>query len=113
MRTARKTASSFFAHAVLAVGPALLLAACDSAKPVRDRGETAGEVLPGTISDDMIPLDQLRSQGEPLKPEDAATDAAEGSAAPRAKSAPSQEAAATEPVSEPAADAAGDAPDEG
>ncbi len=122
MRTARKTASPFFsrarlAKACLAIAPALLLAACDSATPVGDPGDTAGEVLPGTISDDMIALDQLRSQGESRSPDDAATDAAGKPASPRAGSAASGEdgsaQSAPEPASEPTTDAAGDVPDEG
>lgn len=49
---------------------ALLLSACEGepAAPVADGNGTAeGEVLGGTISDDMIPLEQLRSQA-PLAP---------------------------------------------
>ena len=45
--------------------PALaLLAACGEQTPERtdDAREAEGEVLGGTISDEMLPLDQLRSQ---------------------------------------------------
>lgn len=56
---------------LLAAGAALL-AACDSAS-TDDTGEdkaarnAKGEVLGGTISDDMIPLERLRSQSPPLR----------------------------------------------
>ncbi len=51
--------------------PILLLAtACeDEVEPVADNteqgGEVAGDVLGGSISDDMIPLEELRSQSPP------------------------------------------------
>ncbi|MFN4037753.1 MAG: hypothetical protein ACK4IB_00325 [Erythrobacter sp.] len=55
------------------------LAACDSA-PGGPSGETGGraegEVLGGTISDDMIPLEQLRSEA-PLAPREGGRSAAE------------------------------------
>ncbi len=49
----------------------LALAACDRGDPAQtEAGARAeGEVLGGTISDDMIPLDQLRSQSPPLRAE--------------------------------------------
>lgn len=71
---------------------ALLLAACqgDPEPAPSEQGTNAeGEVLGGTISDDMIPLEQLRSQA-PL--------------APRAVNAPGAGASAT---SEPANEEAG------
>ncbi|MCL4671768.1 MAG: hypothetical protein KJZ64_02275 [Sphingomonadaceae bacterium] len=53
----------------LLVLPLALLAACDkgtdNAAPAERRAE--GEVLGGTISDDMIPLEQLRSQSPPMR----------------------------------------------
>lgn len=48
---------------------ATLLSACGS-EPERtadDDRDAAGEVMKGTISDAMIPLDQLRSQGDPAE----------------------------------------------
>ncbi|WP_296722078.1 hypothetical protein [Erythrobacter sp.] len=68
---------------------ALLAAACteDAAAPATEQGgEAAGEVLGGSISDDMIPLEQLGSES-PLMPrqsaapgasDDTAADAADG-----------------------------------
>ncbi|QYU69716.1 hypothetical protein J4558_06185 [Leptolyngbya sp. 15MV] len=58
------------ALAVLAAS-ALALAACDRSDPAQGESGTRaeGEVLGGSISDEMIPLDQLRSQSPPLRPE--------------------------------------------
>lgn len=39
-----------------------------------DDASARGEVLGGTISDDMIPLDQLKSRSAPLKQSTSATD---------------------------------------
>lgn len=46
------------------------IAACggDVPDPDEDSRQAEGEVLEGTISDAMIPIDQLRSQGRPLEP---------------------------------------------
>ncbi len=59
---------------LLRIAPAgialLALAACDSSDPEQASaagGRAEGEVLGGTISDEMIPLDQLRSQSPPLR----------------------------------------------
>ena len=48
---------------------ALLASACteDASTSAQQRGEASGEVLAGSISDAMIPLDQLESQA-PLAP---------------------------------------------
>lgn len=56
--------------AFLAIPLALSLTACeDSAEPDAGNGEQGGkaegEVLGGTISDDMIPLEEIRSQSPP------------------------------------------------
>ncbi|MFW5634076.1 MAG: hypothetical protein ACOCYR_04215 [Erythrobacter sp.] len=65
---------SFSRHAACALAAALLLAACEdeAAEAPRETGqggEAAGEVLGGTISDEMVPLERLRSQSPPLEPE--------------------------------------------
>lgn len=75
--------------------PLALLAACggDSADEGDGRSAT-GEVLEGTISDDMLPLDQLQSEPPLLEPERAAR--------PAGGSGGGQEAAATEEAEEPA-----------
>jgi hypothetical protein len=56
-----------------AFSASLALAGCEG-EPDRDTrddselgGEAAGEVLGGTISDDMLPLEQLRSQSPPAE----------------------------------------------
>lgn len=56
--------------------PVLLLAACESEREAEavtseSGGRAEGEVLGGTISDDMIALEQLRSQA-PLAPREGA-----------------------------------------
>ncbi len=49
---------------------AVLLAACDGgADSGADGGTAEGEVLGGTISDEMLPLDTVRSQSPPLRTE--------------------------------------------
>jgi hypothetical protein len=97
------------AAALLISAAALLISACSSEDEVTARtseqgGEAAGEVLGGTISDDMIALEQLRSQA-PLAPRqkseaasgsdragDAANDEAEAApAAPAPSEAPAAE----------------------
>ncbi len=81
---------------------ALALAACSG----DDRGaarQAEGQILEGSASDAMLPLDTVRSQA-PLAPH-------EGSAADKAKAAESSDAAATDapaavaPADEPAAEA--------
>ncbi len=67
---------------------AALLAACESEpeRAANDSRDAGGEVLEGTISDEMIQLDRLQSQGDPEEPEDGAgpEDGAEGSEATEA-----------------------------
>ena len=54
---------------ITALSLAIALAACGSGDETTadDARQAEGEVLEGTVSDAMIPLDQLRSQGEPLR----------------------------------------------
>ncbi|WP_298463804.1 hypothetical protein [uncultured Erythrobacter sp.] len=60
-------------RATILLAPLLLLAtACeDSADPdtgtTEQGGEVAGDVLGGSISDDMIPLEELQSQSPPAE----------------------------------------------
>ena len=84
---------------VAAIGT-LLLAACN-AEPERSADDTRdarGEVLEGTISDEMIQFDQLRSQGVPAEVE--AEDGADvaDAAAPTGDAEPAEEPAQTEPA---------------
>ena len=78
----------------------LLLAACgdDPAPAVDEDGrEASGEVLEGTISDDMIPLGEVRSQ-PPL--EEGAEDSVDGATGDDAGGG-SDARPASEPASEP------------
>lgn len=53
----------------LAALPLALLAACqDDAAPAGEGDGASGEVLEGTINDDMLPLDEVRSQPPLLEP---------------------------------------------
>lgn len=63
---------------------ALVVSACGGEAPAEETEAEAGrdaqgEVLGGTISDDMIPLDRLRSQSPPMRevPSPAATGGAD------------------------------------
>jgi hypothetical protein len=98
-----------FAPAGLAL---LALAACDSSDPEQASaagGRAEGEVLGGTISDEMIPLDQLRSQSPPLRaaPTGVATAGADTSA-----SASEADEPAVAPEAEDAPEPADDEPAE-
>lgn len=57
--------------ALMAAAPLLLLTACgdDAATGEGDDREASGEVLEGTISDAMLPLDEVRSQPPLAEPE--------------------------------------------
>ncbi|MGX7953679.1 hypothetical protein ACWPM1_14095 [Tsuneonella sp. HG249] len=64
--------------------PLLALTGCgDNAGAEGERKTAAGEVLGGTISDEMLPLDTVTSQSPPLREEaGSGTDAIDGSTAP-------------------------------
>lgn len=82
----------------------LALAACGgSAKKEKDQRTAAGEVLPGSISDSMLPFDTARSQ-PPLAPKEA------GKASPKSGTAAEPDAAA-DTAAEPAEDAPAASPD--
>lgn len=89
---------------------ALALAACDKAADKSTGGTADGEILPGSVSDAMLPLDSVRSQ-PPLAPKietsGKPTAAAKGVKGAKASSseAPQTEATATPPqASSPAPD---------
>ena len=88
------------ARATVPLLAALLLAACgggsDTAPAEDGTGGAAGEVLGGTISDEMLPLDTVRTQAplRPPPPSEEGASAEEGA----------EEAADTAPTAEPAAD---------
>jgi hypothetical protein len=84
----------------LLIPTALCLGGCKADKQSSDKREAGGEVLPGSASDAMLPLDSVRSQ-PPLAPH---SEAPKGSADPSGKLAPaatqapdSAEIAAPEP----------------
>ena len=103
-----------FRSAVLLAAGAALLSACGDDAPAPEDGEEAernaqGEVLGGTISDDMLPLDRLRSQSPPLRE---APTAQSGAPAPGTTDAAVAEGeAAAEPEPEAPADAGAEAED--
>ena len=88
-----------------------LLAACDNSAPMADDDAAraaSGEVLEGSISDDMLPLQDLRSQppiAPPLPGEVVAAPVGGSTPAPAASAGAETEAPAPaeEPASEPAA----------
>jgi hypothetical protein len=83
---------------------ALLLSGCGGgeSKKAEGAGTAQGEVLPGSVSDAMIPLDQVKSQA-PLAPKVESSAKADGKAeAPIAAAKPEAKSAA-EPAEEPAA----------
>ncbi len=59
------------ARLMAAAALALQLAACGGGADDGDERTASGEVLEGSISDEMLPLDQLTSQPPPLKSEPA------------------------------------------
>lgn len=85
------------------------LASCgDKAETGKERTTAAGEVLGGTVSDAMLPLDTVRSQSPPLRGGDAGEeeggeDGGPGENQPAARPAPSTPAADPEPAPSPAA----------
>ena len=86
-----------FRSLVLLVAGPLALSACQDEAPLEENVDEAGraakgEVLGGTISDDMIPLDRLRSQSPPVADAPVASQGA--GAADQAPSAP----AVAEPI---------------
>ena len=100
------------APALLCAALLLTLGACKqepAKKAAQGAGTAAGEVLPGSVSDAMIPVDTLRSQ-PPLAPKGEGGDKAGEKAKPGSKPAakPSAAAASAAPA-EPAA--APDAPE--
>ncbi len=52
----------------LALPLLVLLAGCGGDAPADDGRAASGEVLEGSISDDMLPLDRLRSEPPPEDP---------------------------------------------
>lgn len=66
---------------VISLGLALALAACGGSDGKRDGSDeraAEGEVLGGTISDDMLPLESVQSQSPPMKVEPVAATSDDG-----------------------------------
>lgn len=94
----------------------LLLGACgDEAEVERETGgaaEAEGEVLGGTISDDMLPLESVRSQSPPLRDPSSNGNASSGpgdAGDSNGDDQPSSDQPADEPAPEPAAEQASEA----
>lgn len=77
----------------------LVLAACGSGsdKKQKDQRTAAGEILPGSASDAMLPYDTVRSQ-PPLAPKATAKPGAKGAATDEAEASASDGQAANTPV---------------
>ena len=81
---------------------AATLAACSGDAP--EEGEATGQVLEGTVSDEMLPLDQVRSEAPLADPTGArgGSEAAAGDAADTDSPAETDAEPAEEPAAEPA-----------
>jgi hypothetical protein len=87
-----------------ALVPLALLAACgDKPAPEGDDRSASGEVLDGTISDSMLPLDQLTSEPPLLEPD---------KAPPAAETAGDEAGEPEAEASEPAPEAAPETPED-
>lgn len=87
---------------VVALSLLALLAACQGEKAPEAAKKAGGEILKGSVSDAMLPLDQLRSQ-PPLAPKSETGGEAKPGAKPKPKAPGRSEAAAPEaaPAPEP------------
>ena len=65
---------------LLALPAVMLLAACGGDTPATDGDAASGEVLEGTISDEMLPIDRVRSE-PPLEDPEAFAEVHEKAAA--------------------------------
>ena len=91
---------------LFALAPLALLVACGDPEPeaevaAEEGGEVAGDVLGGTISDDMIPLDQLTSTSPPAERNVSSEDGASSSepaSAPASTPQPEVESQEAEPA---------------
>ena len=95
-----------FLRSTILIAAMALLAACHESSPKNDQRSASGQVLQGTISDAMLPVDKLKSQGPTLAPtagKGAATGAtAAASSADEATSDASSDASADETTPAPA-----------
>jgi len=88
---------------LFALSPLVLLAGCGKSAPADDSRSASGEVLEGTVSDEMLPLDTVKSE-PPFEDPKAAQAAQEAGAADAAATgeaaaeAETPEGEATEPA---------------
>jgi hypothetical protein len=90
---------------LLALAVLALVAACDGETPADDGRAASGEVLEGTISDAMLPVDRVRSEAPLADPEafaEVRSEAEEGEpeAAEAEEGAEGEEQAADDPAPE-------------
>ena len=93
---------------LFALPAVMLLAACGGESPATEGGAASGEVLEGTISDEMLPVDSLRSE-PPLEDPEAFAEAQDNATAAGAASEDGERAEDDEPAGE-SADPAAPAP---
>ena len=97
---------------LLALAPLVLLAACGKKAPANDSRSASGEVLEGTVSDAMLPLDTVKSE-PPFEDPVAARKVQEGAAdgAQAAAGAAEGDVPEGEPTEAPAAEPTPEAAD--
>ena len=83
-----------------------LLAACHGSSQKNDQRSASGQVLQGTISDAMLPVDKLKSQGPTLAPAAGKGAAAGATAAASGADEAASDASSDAPVDETAPAAA-------
>lgn len=92
-------------RAASALAMALCLAACENqaSAPAEQGGQASGQILAGSVSDAMIPLDEVKSEA-PLAPRQAPEDTATGLDEEQPEVVPAEgvEGAPAEPAGEPA-----------
>jgi len=87
-------------RSTILIAAVALLAACHGSSPKNDQRSASGQVLQGTISDAMLPVDKLKSQGPTLAPT-----AGKGAAKGAAEATSSAEDATSEASDTPEGDA--------
>ena len=91
---------------LIALAACVLVAACGGGTEEDDGRTASGQVLEGTISDSMLPLDTVRSQPPLAKPSGTSGERGEGGDAPAAEAtdAPEEEETAAPEEDAPAED---------